>query len=56
MNFEEKTNNEILIEMRTMQMDYDALKVRILSAVDMLENIEKNYAKAQKVMDSRLKK
>tara|TARA_R110000851_G_scaffold67262_12_gene152022 strand:+ start:1771 stop:1950 length:180 start_codon:yes stop_codon:yes gene_type:complete len=53
-NYENKGNNDILINIKQMQIDYDHLKQKILNDYDRLLEMEKEFAKANKVIMSRL--
>ena len=53
-NYENKPNNEILINIKQMQIDYEHLKQKILNDYDRLLEMEKEFAKANKVIMSRL--
>lgn len=50
---EDKTNNEILLEIKQLQLEHEALKTSMLSAHDSIEalklKIKKDFAKMQKV-------
>jgi len=54
-DLENKSNNEILFEMKQMQADYDALKLKMLKDFDALVEIEKKYEKANRIILERLK-
>ena len=53
-NYENKPNNEILINIKQMQIDYAHLKQKILNDYNRLLEMEKEFAKANKVIMSRL--
>lgn len=53
-DWDNKTNNEILLEIKQMQLDYEAQKLKILNEYDKLIEIEAKYDDAQKVIKSRL--
>lgn len=53
--FKDKTNNEIILEMKQMEHDYEALKTKMLNDWDRLLGIEDKYAKAAKLIKERLK-
>jgi len=53
-NYENKPNNEILINIKQMQIDYEHLKQKILNDYDRLLEMEKEFAKANKVIMNRL--
>ena len=52
---ENKSNNEILFEIKQMQADYDALKIKMLKDYDKMEELEKRFEKANKIILKRLK-
>ncbi len=54
-NWDDKTNNEILLEIKQMQLDYEAQKLKTLREYDKLVEIENRYNEAQKIMKTRLK-
>lgn len=54
-NWDEKTNNDILLEIKQMQLDYEALKQKMLRDFDILVDIETKYNEAQKIIIERLK-
>jgi hypothetical protein len=52
---ENKSNNEILFEIKQMQADYDALKIKMLKDYDKMEELERRFEKANKIILKRLK-
>jgi hypothetical protein len=54
-DFENKSNNDILFDIKQMQADYDALKIKMFKDLDKLEEIEKNFDRANKILLKRLK-
>lgn len=52
---EDKSNNEILFEIKQMEADYEALKIKMLKDYDKMEEIERNFNKAQQIILKRLK-
>lgn len=54
-NWDDKTNNEILLEIKQMQFDYEGLKQKMLNDFDILVAIENKYNEAQKIIIERLK-
>lgn len=54
-NWEEKSNDEIIIALKQMQMDYDAQKLKTVKEFDKLIEIEKNFTEAAQIMNERLK-
>lgn len=53
--YDDKTNNEILIDIKQMEIDYENLKQKMVSDWDRLMDIEKDFAEANKVIMDRLK-
>lgn len=54
--YDDKTNNDILVDMKEMEIDYENLKQKMLNDWDRLMEIEKNFNEANKVITTRLKK
>jgi hypothetical protein len=54
-NLEEKSNNEILFLLKQLEADYDAVKLKMLKDYDKMEEIERTYEKANKLLLKRLK-
>lgn len=54
-DLENKSNNDILFEIKQMEADYNALKLKMLKDLDKLEEIEKRFDKANKILLKRLK-
>lgn len=55
-DLEEKSNNEILFEIKQMEADYEALKLKMVQDYDKLVEIEKRFEAANKIILKRLKK
>ena len=53
-NWEDKSNNEILLEIKQLQLDHEALKMKIAREFDKLVEIEKLFEEAQTVVKKRL--
>ena len=53
---EEKSNNEILFEMKKMEAVHDAIKLKMLSDYDRMIEIEKSYKLANEIILKRLKR
>jgi hypothetical protein len=53
-NWEDKTNNEILLEIKQMQLDHEALKLKIIREYDKLTELEDKFNEAQKIVKQRL--
>jgi hypothetical protein len=52
--FKNKTNNEILLDIKQMQLDHDAVKARLLRDYDLLELIEQRFNEANEALTKRL--
>ena len=52
---ESKSNNEILFDIKQMEADHEALKLKMLQDFDKLVEIEKRFDKANKIILKRLK-
>lgn len=55
-DLDDKTNNEILFEVKQMEADYEALKLKMLKDFDQLVEIENRYNYANVLLLKRLKK
>jgi hypothetical protein len=53
-NWEDKTNNEILLEIKQMQLDHEAQKQKIIREFDKLVELEDKFNEAQKIVKERL--
>lgn len=51
----DKSNNEILFEIKQMEADYDSIKLKINKELDKMDEIEKRFALATKILQERLK-
>jgi hypothetical protein len=54
-DLEEKSNNEILFEIKQMEADHEALKLKMVKDYDKLVEIEKRFDRANKIIVKRLK-
>ena len=54
-DLEEKSNNEILFEIKQMEADHEALKLKMLKDYDKLVEIEKRFDRANQILVKRLK-
>lgn len=52
---EDKTNNEILFEIKQLEADHDAIKLKMLKDYDKMLEIEKRFDEANKIILKRLK-
>ncbi len=54
-DLESKSNNEILFEIKQMEADHEAIKIKMLNDYDKLLEIEKRFDQANKLLTKRLK-
>ena len=54
-DLEQKTNNEILFEIKQMEADHEAIKLRMIKDYDKLLEIENRFNKANQIILKRLK-
>jgi hypothetical protein len=54
-DLEEKSNNEILFEIKQMEADHEAIKLKMLQDYDKLVELEKRFDVANKIIVKRLK-
>jgi hypothetical protein len=54
--YKDKTNNQILSDIKQMEFDYKSLKDKILKDYDELIAMEKSFAIAHKIINERLKR
>jgi RNA-binding protein YhbY len=54
-DLEDKSNNEILFEIKQMEADHEAIKLKMLQDYDKLVEIEKRFDVANKIIVKRLK-
>jgi|APGre2960657373_1045057.scaffolds.fasta_scaffold773221_1 hypothetical protein len=52
--WEDKGNNEILLEIKQLQLDHESLKMKIAREFDKLVEIEEHFNDAQNVIKERL--
>lgn len=52
---ESKSNNEILFEIKQMEADHEALKLKMLKDYDKMVELEKRFDTANKIILKRLK-
>jgi hypothetical protein len=53
-DWEDKGNNEILLEIKQLQLDHEALKMKIAREFDKLVEIENKFYDASKIIKERL--
>lgn len=53
-NLEEKSNNELMLDIKQMQLDYDAVKLKIEEYYTVLDLIEKKFNTAHDLLNKRL--
>lgn len=54
-DLEDMSNNEILFEIKKMEADHEALKLKMLKDYDKLVDIEKRFDRAYQILVKRLK-
>ena len=54
-DLEEKSNNEILFEIKQMEADHEAIKMKMLKDYDKMVELEKRFDVANKIILKRLK-
>lgn len=54
-DLENKSNNEILFEIKQMEADYEAIKIKIGKELDKLDELERRFDQANKLIVRRLK-
>jgi hypothetical protein len=52
---EEMSNNEILFQVKQYEADHEAIKLKMLKALEKLEELEKRFDQANKLLVKRLK-
>lgn len=52
---ENKSNNDILLSIKQLQADHEAIKLKMLSDYDKMVEIEKMYEKANQILLKRLR-
>jgi|DEB0MinimDraft_4_1074332.scaffolds.fasta_scaffold53455_2 hypothetical protein len=53
--YKDKTNNEILLDIKQMQIDHESLKAKMLRDYDKLIELEEKFKLANKTITDRLK-
>lgn len=54
-DLKDKSNNEILFEIKQMEADHEALKLKMIQDYDKMVEIEKRFDDANKLLVKRLK-
>jgi hypothetical protein len=54
-DLEGKSNNDILFEIKQMEADHEAIKLKMLKDLEKLEELEKRFDVANKIILKRLK-
>lgn len=52
---EDKSNNELLMEVKQLQIDHESLKTKMLKDFDELTKIEERFTKINQLLTKRLK-
>ena len=55
MDFNEMSNNEILLEIKKMEIEHNNIKMRMVNDYDSMVAIEKKYKEANNIILKRLK-
>ena len=53
--FEGKTNNEIVLELKQLELDHESLKMKMLKDYDRLMDIESEYTQGNRLLNKRLR-
>jgi hypothetical protein len=54
-DLENKSNNDILFEIKQMEADHEALKLKMIQDYDKMVELEKRFDEANKILVKRLK-
>ena len=54
-DLEEKSNNEILFEIKQLETEHEAIKLKMLQNYDIMVELEKRFDQANKILAKRLK-
>jgi len=54
-DLEEKSNNEILFEIKQLETEHEAIKLKMLKNYDIMVELEKRFDQANKILAKRLK-
>lgn len=54
-DLETLSNNEILFEIKQLEADHESIKIKMLKDLERLEEIEKRFEQANKLLVKRLK-
>mgnify|MGYP001600517264 CR=1 FL=1 len=52
---EDKSNNELLLEVKQLEQDHQSLKAKILKDLDILDSIELRFKNIKDLLNKRLK-
>lgn len=53
-NWDDKSNNEILLEIKQIQLEHEALKLKIINDYDKLVELENKFYDAQNIVKQRI--
>jgi hypothetical protein len=53
-NWDDKSNNEILLEIKQIQLEHEALKLKIINEYDKLVELENKFYEAQNIVKQRI--
>ena len=54
-DFENKSNNQIILELQQIKLEHEALKIKIIRDYEILEALEKKFDEANKIISKRLR-
>ena len=54
-DIENLTTNEVLLHIKQLELDHESLKTKMIKDLDKLEEIEKDFNQANKILLNRLK-
>ncbi len=53
---ENKSNNDLLFEIKQMEADYEALKIKMLQDLDKMDEMDRRFDRIQLILHKRLNK
>jgi hypothetical protein len=55
-DLENKSNNDLLFEIKQMEADYEALKIKMLQDLDKMDEMDRRFDRIQSILIKRLNK
>lgn len=55
-DLENKSNNDLLFEIKQMEADYESLKIKMLQDLDKMDEMDKRFDRIQSILIKRLNK